>query len=101
MQILGQQLYFHEKDNRPINFWKCIHNLINIFKSMHTLYLQTKSITISKSENLLVIPCQEFLKCWIHCPVEIIMLFIILSNTNFLSKSLSLHLIMSEYTVSL
>ena len=87
MQILGQQLYFHKKDNRPINFWKCINNLINIFKSMHTLYLQTKSITISKSENLLVIPCQEFLKCWIHCPVEIIMLFIILSNTNFLSKS--------------
>lgn len=26
MQILGQQLYFHKKDNRPINFWKCIHN---------------------------------------------------------------------------
>ena len=30
MQILGQQLYFHKKDNRPINFWKCIHNLIKI-----------------------------------------------------------------------
>ena len=33
--------------------------------------------------------------------LNLIMLFIILSNTNFLSKSLSLHLIMSEYTVSL